>query len=529
MPRDAYLDRSRRLAERRGDSARGGNAVTVGDEAMSRTVGVVDPDVAKLHQLGYAQELRRRMGGFSNFAISFTIISILSGCLTLYGYGLTTGGPVTMVWGWLLVGVMTTVVGLGMAEVCSAYPTAGGLYYWAAKLAKRNGAAWSWFTGWFNMLGQVAITAGIDFGMALFLTALLNLTTGFTATRDHTVWVYAGILLAHGLLNTFGIRVVAFLSDVSVWWHVLGVAVIALVLLIVPTHHASASFLFTHFVNKTGFSSGIYVFLIGLLMAQYTFTGYDASAHVTEETKGASTAGPKGIVNSIIVSLVAGFVLILGITYAITNDYDQGAHLADRGSAGADLHRRDRPPRRRAVVADCDRRPVLLRHGVGHRELADDLCLQSRRRGPRSPALAPDQPPHPHAHELDLVRGRVFLPSRTPLHLEPRRLLRGHLDRDDRPVPRVRDPDVSAPAERRRVREGPVAPRALEPAHRLARRRLGVRDHDPLHAPRDRPVPLDLLEYLQLRADRRRCRPRLLGDLLARERPEVVHRTESPR
>jgi amino acid permease (GABA permease) len=295
--------------------------VTVSDEAMSRAVGTMEADVAKLHQLGYAQELRRRMGGFSNFAVSFTIISILSGCLTLYGYGLTTGGPVDMVWGWLIVGVMTTVVGLGMAEVCSAYPTAGGLYYWSAKLAKRNGAAWSWFTGWFNMLGQLAITAGIDFGMALFLTAFLNLSTGFTATRDHTVWIYAGILLAHGLLNTFGIRVVAFLSDVSVWWHILGVAIIVIVLLAVPTHHASASFLFTHFVNKTGFSSGFYVFMIGLLMAQYTFTGYDASAHLTEETRNASTAGSKGIVNSIIVSLVAGFVLILGITYAITNDY----------------------------------------------------------------------------------------------------------------------------------------------------------------------------------------------------------------
>src|ERR1700677_4081749 len=138
-------------------------------------VPAADSDEARLHELGYAQELRRRMGGFSNFAVSFTIISILSGCMTLYGYGLVTGGPVTMVWGWVIVGIMTTVVGLGMAEVCSAYPTAGGLYYWSAKLAKRNGAAWSWFTGWFNMLGQVAITAGIDFGMALFLGALLSL------------------------------------------------------------------------------------------------------------------------------------------------------------------------------------------------------------------------------------------------------------------------------------------------------------------------------------------------------------------
>ncbi|HXQ60709.1 MAG TPA: amino acid permease, partial [Acidimicrobiales bacterium] len=99
-------------------------------------------------------ELRRRMSGFSNFAVSFTIISILSGCLTAYGIAMTNGGPVDMTWGWIFVGLMTLIVGLGMAEVCSAYPTAGGLYYWSAKLAKRNGAAWSWFTGWFNLLGQ---------------------------------------------------------------------------------------------------------------------------------------------------------------------------------------------------------------------------------------------------------------------------------------------------------------------------------------------------------------------------------------
>jgi len=283
----------------------------------------MDADTAELHSMGYAQELRRRMGGFSNFAVSFTIISILSGCLTLYGYGLNTGGPAEMVWGWVFVGGMTTIVGLGMAEVCSAYPTAGGLYFWSARLAKRNGPAWSWFTGWFNLLGQVAVTAGIDFGFALFFTAFLNLTTGLGATRGHTVLVYAGVLLIHGLLNTLGVRIVAFLSDVSVWWHIFGVLIIVIVLAAVPAHHASASFVFTHFVNKTGFHSSLYVVLIGLLMAQYTFTGYDASAHMSEETRNPAIAGPKGIVNSILVSLVAGFVLIVGVTYAITNDYDK--------------------------------------------------------------------------------------------------------------------------------------------------------------------------------------------------------------
>src|SRR6202142_1476993 len=139
---------------------------------------VAGGDLAQLHALGYAQELRRRMGGFSNFAVSFTIISVLSGCLTLYYFGMTYGGPVDIVWGWIIVGIMTTVVGLGMAEIASAYPTAGGLYYWSAKLSKNNPGAWSWFTGWFNLLGQVAITAGIDYGFATFFTVFLNLTEG---------------------------------------------------------------------------------------------------------------------------------------------------------------------------------------------------------------------------------------------------------------------------------------------------------------------------------------------------------------
>ncbi|MGN6681826.1 MAG: amino acid permease, partial [Streptosporangiaceae bacterium] len=180
-------------------------------------------DEEELHKLGYAQELLRRMSGFSNFAVSFTIISILSGCLTLYFFGMTTGGPAVIVWGWPFVGIMTLLVGLAMAEVCSSFPTAGGLYYWAAKLAKRNGPAWSWFTGWFNFLGQVAVTAGIDFGAAFFINAFLNLAWGVSTAHSVTIIIFALVLLLHGLLNQFGIKLVALLNDVSVWWHIVGV------------------------------------------------------------------------------------------------------------------------------------------------------------------------------------------------------------------------------------------------------------------------------------------------------------------
>jgi amino acid permease (GABA permease) len=276
-----------------------------------------DADTQRLHQLGYAQELARHMSGFSNFAVSFTIISILSGCLTLYGFGLNTGGPALIVWGWPFVGLMTLFVGMAMAEVCSSFPTAGGLYYWSAKLARSNAAAWSWFTGWFNFLGQVAVTAGIDFGAAFFLNAFLDLQFGFDARPWHTILLFGLILVLHATLNQFGVKIVALFNNISVSWHIVGVLVIVGVLIVVPDRHQSAGFVFTEFVNNTGWSSTFYVALLGLLLAQYTFTGFDASAHMTEETRDAAVAGPRGIVMSIVVSLVAGWVLLIGVTFAI--------------------------------------------------------------------------------------------------------------------------------------------------------------------------------------------------------------------
>jgi amino acid transporter len=294
-------------------------------------------DVETLHKLGYAQELRRRMSTFSNFAVSFTIISILSGCLTVFYFGMTNGGPAVITLGWPFVGIMVTLVGLAMAEVCSSYPTAGGLYYWAAKLGGTNGAAWSWFTGWFNLLGQVAITAGIDFGLSFFVDFLLNLWFSYPVTPPAIIAVYAVVLLIHGLLNTFGIGLVALLNDISVWWHLVGVLIIVGVLFLIPKNHNSVSYVFTHFENQTGFSfplAGLYVGLTGLLNAQYTFTGYDASAHLTEETHNAAVAGPRGIVWSIIVSLFAGWILLIGVTSAITQSNYSGEFLAGVAAPG---------------------------------------------------------------------------------------------------------------------------------------------------------------------------------------------------
>jgi len=110
----------------------------------------IKQDVADLHGLGYAQELFRSMGGFSNFAISFSIISILTGAVILYDYGLAWAGTAAVMIGWPVVTVFVLAIAASMAELASAYPTAGGLYFWASKL---GGPGWGWFTGWFNLIG----------------------------------------------------------------------------------------------------------------------------------------------------------------------------------------------------------------------------------------------------------------------------------------------------------------------------------------------------------------------------------------
>src|SRR5687768_14621575 len=136
-----------------------------------------DDDESYLRSLGYGQQLFREMGGFSNFAISFSIISILTGAVLLYGYGLKFAGPIVNSVGWPLVSLFTLAVAASMAEIASAYPTAGGLYFWAQRL---GGPRWAWITAWLNMIGQVTITAGINIAAAIYLIGAATRIFGLT-------------------------------------------------------------------------------------------------------------------------------------------------------------------------------------------------------------------------------------------------------------------------------------------------------------------------------------------------------------
>jgi amino acid transporter len=328
---------------------------------------LIRQDVEDLRKLGYAQQLFREMGGFSNFAISFSIISILTGAILLYGYGLKFAGPIINTVGWPVVSLFTLCVAASMAELASVYPTAGGLYFWAYRL---GGRAWAWVTAWLNMIGQVTATAGINVAAAIYiigaLTRILNIPAdtqiplfGSLTNWYFQLFVMLLLTIPQVLINIFGIRATARLNDFSVWWHIGGVILIALLLTIFGSSHNDLAFLFksTTVVNPLDASSAeisqghiapalvmgefripsplfaafpaladLYraapfalVFVLAMLQAQWTYTGYDASAHTAEETVMARLNSAWGIFLSVAVSAIVGYILLLVLTWCIPN------------------------------------------------------------------------------------------------------------------------------------------------------------------------------------------------------------------
>lgn len=287
-----------------------------------------EQDEGRLAQFGYKQELKRDWGLAHNFGVSFSIISVITGLTTLFSYGLNTGGPGVMSVGWIIVSFFTLLVAIAMAEIVSAIPTSGGPYFWSALLAPPKWSPFlAWLTGWFNLLGQVAVTTGISFGLAnLVATAATVKSTTYEPTPAKTIGIYAAILVSHGLVNTFGVHVLRYLNNVSIVLHSAGVTAICIAVLAKAPTHQPASFVFSTFRDGTGADGGdgwsiraspAYVALCGGLLSQYTLTGFDASAHLSEETRKASWSAPIGVVSSVGFSAIFGFFVLMAFLFSI--------------------------------------------------------------------------------------------------------------------------------------------------------------------------------------------------------------------
>jgi amino acid transporter len=274
-----------------------------------------DEDLQLLHSMGYAQELTRRLGRFSNFAISFSIICILAGGINSLAQATAGGGGAAIGLGWPLGVLISGVFGLAMAQIASAYPTAGGLYHWGSILGNRFTG---WLTAWFNLLGLVTVLGSINVGAYNFFLGAFGPALGMADTTSVRILFLALVTGGQALINHYGISLTARLTDFSGYLIFGGSLLLAVVCFAyAPSHDFSRLWTFANYSGSPAGAapvwphvSGTWVFLLGLLLPVYTITGYDASAHTSEETQNAALSAPKGIVSSILWSSVFGYLFL---------------------------------------------------------------------------------------------------------------------------------------------------------------------------------------------------------------------------
>jgi amino acid transporter len=290
--------------------------------------GETAEDIRVLQSMGYTQELSRSMNPFSNFAISFSIICILSGGINSLSQGISGVGGAAIGIGWLIGCAISFVFALGMAQIGSAFPTAGGLYHWSSIL---GGRGWGWLTAWLNLIGLVTVLGAINVGTFYFFIGAfgpaLGLEPGFAVQASFVI----GITVLQSIINHRGIKLTAFLTDIS-GYLIFATALALTVALLAFAQSWDLTRLIT-FKNYSGDAGGgvwpatqnmWLLFGLGLLLPIYTITGFDASAHTAEETHNASHSVPKGIVTSVLWSSLFGFLMLSAFVIAIP-DMDKAA------------------------------------------------------------------------------------------------------------------------------------------------------------------------------------------------------------
>ncbi len=293
---------------------------------MSERQANDDADVRILHGMGYAQELSRRLGRFSNFAISFSIICILAGGINSLAQATAGAGGAAIGIGWPLGVLISGCFGLAMAQIASAFPTAGGLYHWGSILGNRFTG---WLTAWLNLLGLITVLGSINVGAYNFFLGAFGPRLHLVDSMTLLVLFLGVVTCAQAIINHFGISLTAKLTDFS-GYLIFGTALLLALVCLACAQHYDLSRLW-HFGNYSGAAgadvwprttSHGWIFLLGLLLPIYTITGYDASAHTSEETRNAPLAVPRGIVSSILWSGVFGYLFLVAFLFMIP---DMGA------------------------------------------------------------------------------------------------------------------------------------------------------------------------------------------------------------
>jgi amino acid transporter len=268
-------------------------------------------------QFGYKSELRRTLGFFSTFAVSFSLMSITTGLFANFGFGLNAAGP-RFVWTWPIVGLGNVLIALTLAHLASRIPLSGYAYQWSARMVSLG---YGWFPGWLALVGWLTGTAGVSYAFASYFCPFI----GLGAETGTVVSVTVATLVIWAVIHLVGLRFAAALNNFSVIAEIVGTLLVGLGLFVWVYLNGGPHI---DLMSDAGpATAGLGGFAISSLTAAYTLTGFEGAADLAEESGKPTKSVPKAIVNSVLISAVGGFVVLLGFTLAIPNVEDISASL----------------------------------------------------------------------------------------------------------------------------------------------------------------------------------------------------------
>lgn len=272
-----------------------------------------------LAKMGYKSELPRSLSMLSVLGLSFAIMAVPYGLSTTFYITLSNGQSVTILWGWVLLSFLSTAIAASLAEICSVYPTAGGVYYWSALLSDPNWAPIaSWVTGWLTLVGNWTVTLSINFGGAqLILSAISLWDEDFVANEWQTILCFWAAMLLCYLINIFGARYLDQINTLCIYWTGASILVFLVVLLAMSPAKRSGEFVFTHYdASASGWPWG-WSFFVGLLQPAYVLTGYGMVASMCEEVQNPEREVPKAIVLSVVAAGLTGLIYLIPILFVL--------------------------------------------------------------------------------------------------------------------------------------------------------------------------------------------------------------------
>ncbi|KAE8148187.1 amino acid/polyamine transporter I [Aspergillus avenaceus] len=288
---------------------------------------IQNDDELLLARIGYKQELRREFSKWSTVSYAISILGILGSVPATFGAPLAAGGPATAVWCWFFGSCMAMCIGSSVAELVSAYPTAGGMYFVTKHVVPEEQVPiFSWFQGWCNLLGQTAGVSSVVYTVSQMLLAAVSMNSGMVDGRySYSPTAFETVLLSIFLLCALGVicsLTTKTLHRIVLWFAPINITatfVICYILLVNTPEKQPASWVFTHFTDGSGWGSKFFSFLLGFISVAWTMTDYDGTTHMSEETHDAATLGPFAIQTAVLVSGSMGWLLTICLCFCVTD------------------------------------------------------------------------------------------------------------------------------------------------------------------------------------------------------------------